>query len=167
MLLIREILESDAHMFLDLCKKLDEETQFMMLEPGERLTTVEQQRERINQLLSQDNQMIFVVENNNQLVGYLAAIGGNYKRNRHSVHIVIGILQGFIGQGIGTRLFENLEAWSHKKGIHRLELTVMAHNTHAIALYQKMGFQVEGTKKDSLFVNGQYVDEYYMAKLVS
>jgi hypothetical protein len=47
---IREILESDSNAFLDLCKKLDEETQFMMLEPGERLTTVEQQRDRIHRL---------------------------------------------------------------------------------------------------------------------
>jgi RimJ/RimL family protein N-acetyltransferase len=167
MVLIRKILESDANAFLDLCKKLDEESQFMMLEPGERLTTAEQQRERITRLLSQSNQMIFVAENNNQLVGYLAAIGGDYKRNRRSVHIVIGILQAFTGQGIGTRLFKNLESWSHEQGIHRLELTVMAHNTNALGLYQKMGFQIEGTKKDSLFVNGRYVDEYYMAKLLS
>ena len=167
MVVIRRILESDADAFLDLCKTLDEETQFMMLESGERLTTVEQQRERIARYLSQNNQMIFVAENNNQLVGYLAAIGGDYKRNKHSAHIVIGILQDFTGQGIGTRLFNNLESWSREQGIHRLELTVMAHNTNALGLYQKMGFQIEGTKKDSLFVNGQYVDEYYMAKLLS
>jgi RimJ/RimL family protein N-acetyltransferase len=59
-----------------------------------------------------------------------------------------------------------LEDWSREKGIHRLELTVMAHNTNAIGLYQKVGFQIEGTKKGSLFVDGQYVDEYYMAKLL-
>jgi RimJ/RimL family protein N-acetyltransferase len=42
----------------------------------------------------------------------------------------------------------------------------MAHNEAAIALYQKMGFMVEGTKRDSMRVNGQYVDELYMAKLI-
>jgi len=29
-----------------------------------------------------------------------------------------------------------------------------------------MGFEKEGIKKDSLLVNGEYVDEYYMAKLL-
>jgi RimJ/RimL family protein N-acetyltransferase len=29
-----------------------------------------------------------------------------------------------------------------------------------------MGFEVEGVKKHSLFVNGEYVDEYYMAKYI-
>jgi hypothetical protein len=71
MVLIREILESDAAGFLDLCIKLDAETQFMMLEPGERLTTVEEQCDRISRLRSQYNQAIFVAENDSQLVGYL------------------------------------------------------------------------------------------------
>jgi len=40
MIRIREIRESDAEEFLSLCKKIDAETQFMMFEPGERLTTI-------------------------------------------------------------------------------------------------------------------------------
>ncbi|HSL43185.1 MAG TPA: GNAT family protein [Anaerolineales bacterium] len=167
MVLIREIQENDAEGFLDLCQRLDEETQFMMLEPGERLITVTEQRERIQRILLRENQTILVAEAGNRLVGYLAAFGGDYRRNRHNAHIVIGILQGFAGQGIGTRLFAELDDWARRQGVHRLELTVMAHNTAALSLYKKMGFENEGTKKDSLFVGGQYVDEYYMAKLLA
>jgi RimJ/RimL family protein N-acetyltransferase len=79
---------------------------------------------------------------------------------------VIGILEQFTGKGIGTQLFQMLEAWARSNDIHRLELTVMTHNERAIALYKKMGFEIEGIKKHSLFVNGEYVDEYYMAKLI-
>ncbi len=167
MTMIREIRESDAEAFLDLCKRLDEETQLMMLEPGERLTTAEEQRERIRHLLSQDNQIILVAEHNGQLAGYLAASGGEYRRNKHSLQIVIGILQEFASQGIGTRLFTELGDWARRRNIHRLELTVMVHNTKAIGLYQKMGFEIEGVKRDSLLVNGKYVDEYYMGKLLN
>ena len=80
---IRAIRETDSEQFLLLSKSLDEETQFMMLEPGERTTTIEEQAKRIRNVLSQDNQMIFVVEHENQLVGFLAALGGNYRRNHH------------------------------------------------------------------------------------
>jgi RimJ/RimL family protein N-acetyltransferase len=111
--------------------------------------------------------MIFVVEHENQLVGFLGALGGNYRRNHHCVHIVIGIRQNFAGQGIGKQLFETLEKWAVDHELHRLELTVMSHNERAIRLYQKMGFKVEGIKQDSLFVNGQYVDEYYMARILN
>lgn len=44
---------------------------------------------------------------------------------------------------------------------------MLAHNHRAIALYSKVGFRFEGTKRDSLLVDGLYVDEYYMAKLLS
>jgi RimJ/RimL family protein N-acetyltransferase len=164
---IRAIRETDSEQFLLLSKVLDEETQFMMLEPGERTTTIEEQTQRIRNVLSQDNQMIFVVEHENQLVGFLAALGGNYRRNYHCVHIVIGIGKNFVGQGIGKQLFNVLEKWATDHKIHRLELTVMSHNKRAIHLYQKMGFENEGIKHDSLLVNGKYVDEYYMARILN
>lgn len=44
-------------------------------------------------------------------------------------------------------------------------LTVMTHNSRAIALYKKMGFTIEGLKKHSMKVDGRYVDEYLMAKI--
>ena len=138
----------------------------MMLEPGERLTTLVEQQAQIERLLMLENQTIFVAEYNSQLIGYLAALGGEFQRNRHSVYIIIGILQAFTGQGVGTQLFRTLEEWAQLQRIHRLELTVMVHNEAGLALYKKQGFEIEGTKRDSLLVNGKYVDEYYMAKLL-
>ena len=105
MVTIREIRADDAATFLNLLARVAEETQFMLLEPGERQITVEDQRQKIRTILSKDNQTIFVAENDNDLIGYLAAIGGDFKRNRHRAHIVIGILQAFIDQKIGTKLF--------------------------------------------------------------
>lgn len=164
---IRPIRESDGEKFLRLGKLLDQETQFMMLEPGERTLSIEEQAQRIRSVLSHDNEMIFVAENEDRLVGFLGAYGGGFHRNRHSAHIVIGILQDHVGQGIGRQLFEALEQWASRQQLHRLELTVMCHNERAIRLYRKMGFQTEGVKRDSLWINGKYVDEYYMARILN
>lgn len=166
MVVIRPIQESDSQEFLSLCRALDEETALRLLEPGERLTTVEEQRQIIRRIQAKDNDAMFVAEINGLLVGYIAGIGGDYRRNRHSVHIVVSVLQAFAGQGIGTKLFERLEEWAWEKGIHRLELTVMVHNERAIRLYRKMGFDVEGRKRDALLVDGAYVDEYRMSRLL-
>ena len=166
MVLIRNIQESDAEGFLALCDKLDQETQLMLLEPGERLTTAAEQREQIRRLLLRDNQVILVAEADDRLVGYLGAYGGEYMRYRNTARVVVGVLQEFAGKGIGTRLLKELLVWAQSRGIHRLELTVMAHNAKALGLYKKMGFEIEGTRKDSLLVNGRYVDEYSMAKLL-
>lgn len=166
MSIIREIRESDAENFLSLCKQLDHENKFMMLEPGERKTTVEEQRHRIVDVLASDNGIIFVAEEDKRLVGYLSAVRGGFARNRHAAYIVIGILESFTGKGLGTAFFQHLEAWANSHGIHRLELSVMIHNQRGVDLYQKMGFAIEGTKRDSLLVDGSYVDEYYMSRLI-
>jgi hypothetical protein len=73
---IRKITESDAENFLQLCKTIDAESDLMLFEPGERQTTVEQQRARITNILKTGRSTIFVAEMNHRLVGYLAAIGG-------------------------------------------------------------------------------------------
>ncbi len=44
MIITRKIKEGDAEEFLSLCRKVDAETLFMMFEPGERPTTIEEQR---------------------------------------------------------------------------------------------------------------------------
>ncbi len=163
---LRTIQEQDAEQYLALCRQLDEETHFMLLETGERTTTVEEQRERIRTILASANKTIIVAEVEGKLVGYIAGIGGDYRRNWKTVHIVIGVLQEYSGQGIGKRLFLALEEWSVRQGIHRLELNVMTHNQRGISLYQRMGYQVEGVKRDDLFVDGGYIDQYFMAKLL-
>ena len=39
----------------------------------------------------------------------------------------------------------------------------MTHDRSAVALYEKTGFVVEGTRRGSMLVESNYVDEYYMA----
>ena len=165
-MIIRSIREEDAEQFLNLCKQLDAETQFMLLEPGERKATLEEQRTQISILLRQENQTIFVAEQDNRLVGYLAASREPFIRSKHSADLVIGILQAFTRQGVGTQLFQRLEEWAKQQHIYRLELTVMTHNVAGIALYKKQGFAIEGTKRHSLLLKGQFIDEFYMAKLL-
>jgi RimJ/RimL family protein N-acetyltransferase len=41
----------------------------------------------------------------------------------------------------------------------------MAHNERALALYRRCGFEVEGTRRHSLLVDGRYVDELLLANL--
>lgn len=165
MLTIREITSDDAAAFLDLCLRLDGETAFMMFEPGERNTTVAQQRDMITAALASSNSTIIVAEADGELAGYVAAYGGEFNRIRHSAYVVAGVRQAFAGQGIGTRLFAELDAWAMRHGVHRLELTVRTDNGAAIRLYHRMGYDVEGTRRRSLRVDDHVVDELYMAKL--
>ena len=167
MITIRPIEERDAASFLALQNQLDAETRLMMLEPGERDQDLEHQRAELGAMLARANHTILVaVTDTHQLVGYVEAQGGQFRRNQHVASIVIGILHAYQGQGIGTRLIQTLEIWAAASGVRRLELTVMVHNRAAQALYTKLGFVTEGRRHWSLVVDGAFVDEYSMAKLI-
>ena len=166
MVIIRTIRGDDAGSYLALRHALDAETHFMLCEPGERETTEDSQRRDLQDLLQRDNQTILVAEDGDDLVGFVGVFGGRVRRSRHSGYIVIGIRQAYTGQGLGTRLFNQMEAWAAEHGLHRLELTVMTHNEAGVGLYRKMGFMVEGVARHALRVDGEWVDEYHMAKLL-
>ena len=76
---------------------------------------------------------------------------------------MIGVLTRASGQGVGTGLLAEAKRWAAAHGLHRLELTVMADNHRAIALYERLGFTVEGRRAQCLLVGGRFIDELYMA----
>jgi RimJ/RimL family protein N-acetyltransferase len=166
-LIIREIKSSDAEKFSTLTPQVEAESEYMLWEAGERNVQVEQQLKMIEGIEQKENSTILVAEKDNKnLVGFLMAVGGNAKRIKHSAYIVMGILNEYRGKGIGTKLIEELERWAFNHNIHRLELTVVTCNEAALSLYRKMGFVIEGTKKNSLCIDGKFVDEYDMSKLL-
>lgn len=164
--MIREVETSDAEQLAKLIQKVDESSQYMLWEAGERNPSVEKQLKMIEGLKKSGNSTILVVEKEKELLGYLFAIGGNAKRNKHGAYIVIGIAKESRGMGIGSRLFEELNNWVTENDICRLELTVVTKNESGLRLYTKSGFEIEGTKRKSLCIDGEFVDEYYMSKLI-
>lgn len=162
---IRKVKETDAENFLELNKKLDSETQFLLFEPNERQTTISQQKNSIEKFES-NGIIIFVLEYKGELVGFIGGTRQNILRTNHILKISIGILQEYTKKGYGRKLLDEIENWAAKNAIYRIELTVRVDNYNAIKLYKKKGFKLEGTKKKSLRINNEYFDEYYMYKLL-
>lgn len=167
-LVVRQAVESDAESFLDLWDALDTETEFMLFEPGERQATLASQKTRIANAFNSENVRILVLHDidNNNIAGFCAGRRSSNFRDKHSLHIVIGIKQSFTGQQWGQRLLSELERWASNNGIARLELSVMVNNQHAISLYKKQGFNIEGTKRNAVFLCSGYIDEHIMAKII-
>ena len=70
----------------------------------------------------------------------------------------------WLGLGVGTALLQEVLAWASRLQLRCLELSVRTDNLAAIGLYTKIGFVAEGILRKSLYVAGDYVDEYMMAK---
>lgn len=164
-MIIREIQGKDSTNFLNMLLRLDRETKNMMFEPDERAKDIKQVEDMIGQY-QQAHSLILIANVDDNIVGFLSAEKGCYKRIKHSAYIVVGILPEYQGKGVGTNFFKKLEEWTKQNKITRLELTVMIQNEGAIHLYKKNGFEIEGVKRKSMIVDNKYVDEYYMARLV-
>ncbi len=164
-MIIREIKPEDTEAYMELVQKIDQETEFMLAEPGERVRTPATVRKIIQELKNYPNQTIFLAEQSGFLLGYLVAHGSKFIRKQHSGFLAIGVLKAFHNKGIGTKLFEAMDEWAIKNKLRRIELGVIVTNENAIHLYKKMGFKIEGTRKDSVRINGKYIDEYMMAKI--
>jgi RimJ/RimL family protein N-acetyltransferase len=166
MVTVRRVSLADAEALLGLYQVLDLETSYMMLEPGERSSCLETVRLHVLQAETCPDGTLLVAEKDGHLVGLVEACGGQYRRSRHSVHLAMGVRKDCWGLGVGRRLLDGVESWARAAGKHRLELTVMTGNERAIRLYTRAGFRVEGTRLHSLKVDGAWVDELAMAKLL-
>ncbi|MCR8869744.1 GNAT family N-acetyltransferase [Peribacillus frigoritolerans] len=143
-----------------------EDSGYMLFNPGERKATAKQMEKQLEQIEKNPSSIVLVSASGNELTGYLILLGNQMGRTRHSAKIVIGIHEQVRGKGIGTKLFQKMEEHARTNEIRRLELSVIANNAPALSLYHKMGFEKEGIKRESLFFDGKYHDEYFLSKLL-
>jgi RimJ/RimL family protein N-acetyltransferase len=165
--LVRRAVEDDAPALIELRRQLFAETSFMLWEPAEFTNTADDERKRIVRLQGRANSVVLVAESASQPVGLLTAVGGEVNRLRHSATLALGVAKSHWGQGIATAMVREAVAWSTTAPVSRLELTVHTSNLAAIAVYLRCGFEVEGRRRRSLFVDGAYVDEYLMSRLAA
>jgi RimJ/RimL family protein N-acetyltransferase len=81
---------------------------------------------------------LFVAETSGEIVGS-ASIQG-----RAIAHLGMQVAKAHRGRGVGSSLVEACIGWAEEAGAHKITLEVWPHNTAAIALYEKFGFEREG-----------------------
>jgi RimJ/RimL family protein N-acetyltransferase len=97
-----------------------------------------------------------------RVVGWADILPKDRPVHAHVGVLGIGVLPEFRGKGLGTALLRRVLEQRCTKYV-RVELTVRAANTRAIALYEKFGFKPEGICRDAIFVDGRYEDLIMMA----
>ena len=103
------------------------------------------------------------VAGDDQIVGWCDIIRKPMDGFRHTGRMGMGVLPEYRGAGLGRRLLMDTLDAARSIGIERVELEVFASNSSAIALYRKLGFVVEGTKKRARKLDGEYDDDVIMA----
>ncbi len=104
-------------------------------------------------------------EESGRVVGSIGLGVSTRERTRHCGSIGMAVHDDWQGRGIGTRLLEAaLDLADNWLQVRRLELEVCADNGPAVALYERVGFEVEGTCRGRVFRGGQFVDTLVMAR---
>lgn len=164
-IIFRNIEKSDTEFLWNMMNQLDYETKFMLYEPGERVKKLDKLQGIVDNAVDGDD-LCFLAVDGNGIIGYITAQIGNVRRTKHSAYIVVGIREKYRNRGIGTKFFKRLDEWAKEKKIVRLELTVISTNEIALNLYKKNGFEIEGIRRKSMYIDGEYFDEYYMSKII-
>ena len=162
---IRVAVPEDAEALYAFGETLLAETSFFLRGPGERARSVGEMRAVIERFDSLPHYLLLNAWDGATAVAEAVAMGGVFKRNQHTAIVGIGVLAAHAGKGLGRKLMRALDDFAVESDMRRLELTVMAHNSVARSLYRKVGYVEEGTKRDSMRVDGSYVSEIMMAKL--
>lgn len=118
--------------------------------------------------LSENDHMLVAEAEENGAKKVVGTVGLHINKNprlRHSASIGIMVHAAYQGQGIGRALLSKiLDLADNWLMLVRLELSVFVDNERAVKLYQSMGFVTEGIMKYTAIRNGEYADEYLMAR---
>lgn len=108
----------------------------------------------------------FVAEVDGRVVGSASLSARQNPRSKHCGGIGMGVHPDYWGQGIGSQLMEKLlDMADNWLNLSRVELEVNADNPAAIHLYEKFGFEIEGTKRFQSLGDGRWTHTHFMARI--
>ncbi|EME88841.1 uncharacterized protein MYCFIDRAFT_149401 [Pseudocercospora fijiensis CIRAD86] len=84
----------------------------------------------------------------------------SYLGHHRFTEIGLGIIKPYQAQGYGTEAISWILEWAFDTaGMHRVAIRCFEYNEGARRLYERLGFKLEGTSRESLYVAGRWWDE--------
>ena len=97
-------------------------------------------------------------------IGYFRT--SNYSKDNRNIYIGMDIHQDWRGKKLAFPSYCMFVPFIFKTfDLHKIALEVLSTNIRAISLYRKLGFVIEGIKRDEVLKNGRYVDSIVMSLL--
>lgn len=167
-IIIKEAIPSEAGQLITYVHALtDERDIYIALSSCEFKLNLVEERQILEKYTSSENSIFLVAEFEGKITGSLNCPGGSRKAIRHSARLGMSVSKVWRDQGVGSLLLEFAIQWARGNPvISRTELNVFVENTAAIHLFSEVGFQIEGTRRTSIFRDGRYHDDHLMAILL-
>jgi len=110
---------------------------------------------------------LYVALDAERVIGWCEIRRESLPGREHSASLGIGVRKSYRGAGLGRRLIDAAIADAWRRGLARIELWVRSPNVAAIGLYEKVGFVLEGRRRDAVRLDGGREDELLMALLAN
>lgn len=112
-----------------------------------------------------EGSIMFFAEHEGALVGMIGVQRGDRPKTRHSAGVWgVYVLPEWRGFRLVASLIESCEIWAKSRKVEILKLAVVTVNQSAIRCYERCGFKTYGTDPRVICYEGNYYDEYLMAK---
>ena len=126
-------------------------------------------KERIERWMDDlPNLIPLVSEYQGRIIGQAVIHKFPQERRKGIGEFAVYLHDDFQNVGLGTALTKRILKLAKKEKMHRIELSVVAENKIALRLYEKFGFQIEGTSKDDFYgCDSKYHDVINMGLILS
>lgn len=117
--------------------------------PNLHLFSEEKVKEKIEIITKKTNDIIFVCEQNNEVIGYIHGSPYELLFSDSFVNVL-----GFVvkekdrNQGVGSMLIEHLEQWGKKNGFSGMKLLSHPSRIHAHRFYERRGYRFTKDQKN-------------------
>ncbi len=122
-------------------------------------------RAKIAALADGETGRFVVIESNGDIVGHALLEPFKLEVTAHVADLTIAVHEGHQGKGFGTALMTHLIEWARSNPkLEKITLHVRSSNRGAIALYERLGFVVEGVRVKFIKLGPDaYLDNVAMA----
>lgn len=158
----------DAPDVLAIHRRVLAEGEYFITEPDEFVEGLDAKVLAIREAVRGSSNLFLVARFGAVVAGWAQVVVAPRRRVRHVGRIELMVDARWRGKGVGDALLAEVVRWGEAHPvIEKLSLSVFAHNTRAVALYQRHGFVEEGRREgEYLFPDGSRRADLLMARRV-
>ena len=110
------------------------------------------------------NKLFLIAQSGKEIIACLTFSRHPKIEYQHSGGFGMTVLPEYWRMGIGKSLMCEMENWCKSNHLRKIELGVWSNNKPALALYEKLGYKIEGRRKRSIIRDSKIYDLILMGK---